>query len=125
MTKTTPILLPHEIVHVLGVRNPDRARFLCRAGFDDLDLRQMRSIEAGTGEPDGTFLGVAIWMDGIACKWDRSQSLDLIVLSFPGWAGKWPNVPIPIAAVEHRYVVKQHTMDDILEVLLGPCVLLS
>jgi hypothetical protein len=46
VTKPTPILLPHEIAHVLGVRNPDRARFLCRAGLDDLDLRQMRSVEA-------------------------------------------------------------------------------
>ena len=117
VTKPIPILLPHEIVHVLGVRNPDRARFLCRAGFDDLDLRQMRSIEAKTGEADGTLLGLAMWMDGIACKWDRSQSLDLIVLSFPGWTGKWSNVRIPIAAVEHRYVVKQHTMDDILDVV--------
>jgi hypothetical protein len=84
VTKTIPILLPHEIVHVLGLRNPDRARFLCRAGFDDLDLQQMRSIEARTSEPDGTFLGLAIWMDGIACKCDRSQSLGLIALSFPG-----------------------------------------
>ena len=32
VTKPIPILLPREIVHVLGVRNPDRARFFTALG---------------------------------------------------------------------------------------------
>eukprot|EP00974_Lingulodinium_polyedra_P074405 7210657-Lingulodinium_polyedra.AAC.1 len=117
VTKPIPILLPHEIVHAIAGRNPDRAKLLSRDGFDELDAQQIRKVESGTGVREGTFLGLAMWIDGICCKWDRSQSLTVVVLSFPGWAGRWSNVRIPIAAVEARYIIKKDTMDDILEVV--------
>lgn len=109
-----PLLLPHEIIRCIDVKNTDKAKLLTTDRLDVLDRHQLRDVEARC---PARFLPLALWADGVACKWDRSQSLDLVVMSFPGWGDQWSAVRIPLVALEHRYIIKGATMDDVFQIL--------
>lgn len=116
-TVLLPIMLPHELVHAICMVNLDRCKTHSRSHCDSKDLEHLRLVEESTGAEGGTFLGLGLWLDGIACKWDRSQSLDVIVVSFPGWPDRWSQVRVPIFALEHAYTLKDTTFDDVLRVV--------
>ena len=101
-TRSLPIMLPHEVAHCLRQRNPDVAKLCTVEGLDAMDEAQLRRVCEKSGVEYPSFLPLGLWMDGVACKWDRPQSLDLVVLCFPGWAGQWANARIPLVALEHR-----------------------
>ena len=62
-------------------------------------------------------LGLGVWLDGVACKWSRSTSVELVTMSLPGMTGKWRDLRIPLAALGAEWVAKDATFDDILEVI--------
>ena len=110
-----PMLLPHEIIKCLYARNGDK--ILARDSMDPLDLQHMADVERKMNARVGSLLGLGLWLDGMACKWDRTETIETIILSFPGWPGRWRNVRIPLLVLEHRFVVKGSTFDDLLAVV--------
>ena len=56
-------------------------------------------------------IGLSFWLDGVALKWDRSDSFDMLTMSIPGLVGPWCNLGVPLC------VIKRSTWDDILTVV--------
>ena len=112
-----PFMLPHEVIHNICRLNANRVKTHRRDLLDSRDLEHLNLVEQATQAPPGSLLGVGLWLDGVTTKWDRSQSLDVVTLAFPGWAGEFKNVRIPLFAIEHRFVRKVRTSDRVLEVL--------
>ena len=55
-------------------------------------------------------------MDGTPYDWDRSDSLESIAISFPGQE-MFPTMRIPITGFTKRQMVKDETIDEVLEVI--------
>ena len=56
-------------------------------------------------------------LTGVACKWDRSESQDMLIMSLPGVRGRWRDLCIPLCTLPHCWVTKHNTFDDILSVM--------
>ena len=69
------------------------------------------------GIDDDGVLGVGLWIDGVACRWDRSSSYDMITMGFPGLEGRWKNLRIPLVVIDHAWISKGNTFDDCLRVV--------
>jgi len=115
-TASIPFLLPHELVCVMRKSCLQPEVFFDRAGMDPTTRTH---LERATGELgiEGDVLGLGLWMDGVACKWDRSQSVDMITMRLPGLAAKWANLRLPLAVIDHFWICKEHTFDDMLAVI--------
>ena len=111
-----PMLLPHEFVHVFRQHAVSKANLLDRGGMDTTTEEHLRSASAQLGIT-GDVLGLAFWIDGVACKWDRSESQDMLMMSLPGVRGRWRDLRIPLCTLPHCWVTKHNTFDDILSVM--------
>ena len=117
-TRSIPFLLPHEVVYCVRKRTLDVSKMLAVDNLDAMDEAQLRRVCDRSGVGYASILPLGLWMDGVACKWDRSQSLDLVALSFPGWGGEFTNARVPLQALEHRFMIKGGgTIDDVLAVI--------
>ena len=64
----------------------------------------------------GSLPGLGLWLDGVACRWGRPESLDCTALSFPEFPDRWRNARLPLVAIAHAHVTDD-TMSDLLDVL--------
>ena len=75
-----------------------------------------------TGAHGGLFReaarGLSFWLDGVAAKWDRSASLDMLTISIPELTWRWRNLRVSLCVVDHSHVTRHKTWDDILTVAL-------
>ena len=107
-------LLIHEVVvAILAVSN--RERLLQRDGMEPRTRDHLTAVEQELGIEE--LLGLGIWIDGVPYNWDRSQSLEVITLSFPGLTGEWKNLRIPLTAIPKGWVATNETFDDLLEIV--------
>ena len=97
-------------------KNGTNEATLARTSFDTMDIEYMAGLEGKVGATPGSMLGLSLWLDGVATRRDRTESINTVVLSFPGWAGRWRDARIPLAAIEHSRVSK-NTMHHILAIL--------
>eukprot|EP00439_Symbiodinium_sp_Y106_P053622 s2447_g7.t1 len=111
------IMLPHAIVHNVAQWNKDYAEFF---SLDNLrrecgDHMNAATTELGlTGE---NVLPLALWLDGVPVKYDRSESLEVVTLSFPHLSGDIGTLRLPVAALYKSHMVKDgSTMDAIMKV---------
>ena len=85
-----PFLLPHEVVAKLFEHGD--ANFILSRGILEEDRALLRA-HAEACEPardPATILPLGLWSDGVPCNWDRSQSLEIIALTF----AFHPRIPI-------------------------------
>ena len=60
---------------------------------------------------------VAMWLDGIPVKYDRSESLEVVTLNMPHLQqGGMTSMRIPLAALYKSHMAKNVTMDGIMRV---------
>ena len=67
----------------------------------------------------GSVIPLGLWSDATPMNWDRSESLELILINLPGIphnsaSRSWR---FPIAAISHKHVAKGVTFNEIFEVL--------
>jgi len=77
-----PFLLPHELVEVFIRRGPGKEPLLCQ---DGMCMETRRHLQRACDElrvPQ--LLGLGLWLDGVPCNWDRSASLEVVAINFPG-----------------------------------------
>ena len=53
---------------------------------------------------------LGLWSDGTPFNWERSKSLELLLINFPGLDSTWR---FPIAAIPHEHISKHATFEDI------------
>ena len=108
------MLLPHEIVHAVAAVS-ERGALTQTDGLGRAAADNFNKASAACGVANAVALG--LWVDGVPFNNDRSQSLEVVALSFPGLTGEFSKMRVPITAINKRFVVKQETMDDILQVV--------
>ena len=79
--KPMPILLPHELVSVLAKHN-DMDKLTDAAAMAEESLQHLTSMKTKYGL--STAVGCGIWIDGVPCNWDRTESLEIVSFSLPG-----------------------------------------
>ena len=110
--KPMSFLLPHEVAHAIATRsNVTQFCSTTRLGPDDLTHYEKHHAKWG-----GSMVAVGLWMDGTPYNWDRSDSLESVAISFPG-NETMQSMRIPIAGITKRHMLKEDSIDDILEVL--------
>lgn len=109
-----PFLLPHEVVAALAKRG-SRDNLLCKEGMSTEAKAHLEAVSEELGLTEA--LGLGVWLDGVPCNWDRSQSLECVALSFPGWVGQHANIRFPITVIQKRHCVKHKTLDEILSII--------
>ena len=57
--------------------------FFDQSRLDAVSQAHMASVKAEL-QVDGHFLGVGLWQDGVATKWDRNSSFEMMTLIMPG-----------------------------------------
>ena len=66
----------------------------------------------------GDTVPLGLWCDGVATKWDRSESVEFVTLNFPGLGPKWSALRIPIFALDKSFVASRHTHDDVMSLVV-------
>eukprot|EP00974_Lingulodinium_polyedra_P026391 2545776-Lingulodinium_polyedra.AAC.1 len=101
-----PMLLPHEVVAALYANRVDDEAFFETTNLDNVGRRHLDAVAREIGS-DGPVMGLGLWLDGVAAKWDRSASIDMLTMSLPGLGGRWAGLRIPICTMDHSWVAKQ------------------
>ena len=109
------------------VQDRPTAEVLLRQELGRQDRGHLSTVCQEMGcDPQGT-IGLGLWGDGVPYNYDRSASVDIFSLNFPGFGDDRPlkDTRIPLVAMDHKHVVKGKTFDDILEIIAWSCVFLA
>lgn len=115
MLKKLDMLLLHEVVDVVA-KWATKEKLFDEAGMEPRTREHLHRVRTELGEPE--LLGIGLWLDGVPYNWDRSQSVEVISVNFPGLTGKWKNLRIPLCSIPKDFVATGETFDDILEIVL-------
>ena len=77
-----PFLLIHQILDAIGQRSGDR--LLDHGGLDGYVRSEFVSSCARLRLDGGDTVPLGLWCDGVATKWDRSESVEFVTLDFQG-----------------------------------------
>ena len=110
-----PMLLAHELVFAMNKRSTT-ATLGQTTGMCQTTAEHMRKISAEMQCPD--LIGLALWGDGVPCNWDKSQSLEVFAVSFPGLHGDQKTLRIPLTCINKDHCTPgTETIDDILAIV--------
>ena len=104
--------LPHEYLEVLArLGRIEVMRDV--SGLDAVSLAELRAHEA---KADAQLIALGLWGDGVPVNWDRTESVDVFSLNFPGAGGQYKGPRLPLVGLS-RHLISEHTFHDILEVV--------
>ena len=109
------LLLPHELLHVLGTMNSAETLTQLDGAVESVQAH-CRKAQRAFGSPT---CGFGLWSDATPFNWDRTKTLEIILISFPGLEPPHHTVRIPVCAIPHELVLKEKTFQDILASLHG------
>jgi hypothetical protein len=113
-----PLLLPHEIVYCFS-RHNDNQTLLNEDGMAECTKKHMARCRVELATPN--LIGVGLWGDGVPCNFDKSQSLEVLTLNFPGLCSddgsSSSNLRIPITAINKKFVIKSETWETVFQVI--------
>lgn len=112
-TQWLAFLLPHEILGTLAELAGDREVLFSRDGLDDWSKAHLEQACAAAGR---NLVGLGLWGDGVPVNWDRTESVEVLSLNFPGQKGEYKSLRVPITAFSRKQL-STHTYDDILSVV--------
>ena len=112
-----PVLLQHELIASLYKHRKTSTNLFDRAGMDHGDSQHLTSAAGKLGTLDLETVGLGFWLDGIACKWDRTETVEIVTMSLPRQSGEWKDLRIPICTMDKCWVMKHDTLDDILAIV--------
>lgn len=112
-TVMLPILLVHEVVAAFANKNSyeDLIDATAMCSSSQKHLNQMQNHF-----PGNPLVGIGFWLDGCPCNWDRTESLEVLTMNFPGLSGHNSHLRVPLACVPKRFQINHNTWDDILVV---------
>jgi hypothetical protein len=106
--------LPHELLGAI-LSKSDATLFYNKDNWNDNIKHHMEFACAELGVQQLIPLG--LWGDGCPCNWDRSQSIEVFTMNFPGLSGDHGNIRLPITAINKKFCVTHNTFDDILAIV--------
>ena len=108
-----PFLLPHEVCAMMAGRSTE-ALFQTTGLSEGSRMHLARAREQLQCQQ---LLAVGLWTDGVPCNWDRTQSLEVVSMSFPGLTNKDALLRIPICILNKKHFFKHKTFDSIFKVV--------
>ena len=111
------MLLPHEILYALADHAFNPAALLCQEGLSQQGHRHLTTVASEFGVDPKTLIPLGLWGDGVPFNFDRSESLECFTLKLPGLTGVHEHTRMPSAVISRKYLLNQHTFDDIVAVL--------
>jgi hypothetical protein len=112
-TANVAMLLPHELLHVMFQFAKPDALYKTQ-GLAEESLVLLEECKANIGSQEVAPLGM--WIDGVPCNWDRSESLEVVSLHLPGLDDDMSNMRIPLCTILKTHCFQKQTMDDILAI---------
>ena len=114
---TIPMLLPHEIIGAMAKHSLDDSVLFSRSGLDEISAEHLLRAPARLQMRErARIVGLSLWMDGVAARWDRSKSVDVFTLALPGLPEAWRALRVPVCALPHECVSKGNAFDNSLAV---------
>ena len=112
------MLLPHEICWALGKWNKDAGTEPFTADGLTHSARQCFLNYCQAFDKDVTkTMPLGFWVDGVPVKWDRSESVIVLTLNFPGQVlDQFRQLRIPLTIINKKFLVDE-TMADILHII--------
>ena len=107
------LLLPHELLHVLGTMNSAETLTQLDGAVESVQAH-CRKAQRAFGSPT---CGFGLWSDATPFNWDRTKTLEIILISFPGLEPPHHTVRIPVCAIPHELVLKEKTFQDIFSII--------
>jgi hypothetical protein len=112
-----PFLLPHELVWCLSEHSRDETALFQHGGLCKQSADHLANCAQLMGISLHELVAVNFWGDGVPMNFDRTQSLEVFSMAFPGLAAEHHNLRFPITVIPKKYVAKQKTKDDILKII--------
>ena len=100
-----PVLMPHKIVMALAKKNP-LDKLLQDTAMDRETKAHLDSVRIKL-QAD-TALALGIWIDGVPFNNNRSESIEVFSLDFPGI----DNLRVPMAAVPKKFMLSNNATRD-------------
>jgi len=110
------MLLPHEVLNKFA-RYADLEVLTSTAGMSKASKDHMAKCANAMGCQVKDICGIGLWNDGAPCNWDRTRSVEVLTMSFPGLTDRWKNIRVPIFGIMKDYLAKDKTYDCLFEVL--------
>jgi hypothetical protein len=107
-----PFWLPHEVVGTLFQANG--SALLQSSVLDRAALRHLQETSAKMACQSSDVLALGLWMDATPFNRDRSKSLEIVSLNFPGLD---TDLRIPICAIPKDFISKKETYDEIMAIV--------
>ena len=105
----------HEVVDVIASWS-DRAALLSTDGMEPRSKVHLAAVKQELTCDE--LLGLGLWIDGAPYNWDRTESLEIVSLNFPGLTGKDSAIRIPLCAIPKHFVATDETFHDIMEIIV-------
>lgn len=105
-----PFLLPHELIKTLLLVNTKEALLQS----DCMSQVTKDHVQKCSQALQDDVLGCGLWADGVPCNWDRTQSIEVVSINFPGIE----NLRLPICCINKKFLAKPFdTYDDIMSIV--------
>ncbi len=105
-------LLPHEYIATVN-RLGTADVVMDTAGLDPRTRDHLERAQLSAGCP---LMPLGIWGDGVPVNYDRTESVEVVSMNFPGQVGKWKPLRLPVTAVSRKQFT-ENTWHDIMEVV--------
>ena len=106
-------ILPHELLFALGDFNSvDTLTTL-----DGAATSVKNHCQAAAELLQCPLSAMVLWCDGTPFNWERTKSLELLLINFPGLSESNKTWRFPVAAVPHEHVSKHATFEDIFQIM--------
>ena len=97
-------MLPHEILFALGQFNTAETLTVLSSATGSV-RKHCLEAQRQWGKPVAP---LGLWSDGTPFNWERSKSLELLLINFPGLDSTWR---FPIAAIPYEHLSKHATFE--------------
>ena len=112
------LMLPHEIVWAIAEWNNQNPDFYDMSQLNKSCFQHLISAAAELKMDAFKTIPVAMWLNGIPVKYDRSESLEVVTLNMPHLQ-QGGMTSMPLAALYKSHMAKNVTMDGIMRSFLG------
>ena len=109
-----PLLLPHEIFGLFVSKNQAHL-WADRRNLSQATLKHLLKVEKDFGMNNAVACG--LWSDSTPMNFDRTESLEVLTLAFPGFSGPNSQIRIPLVAFGKKFLAKHITISQILDVV--------
>ena len=107
--------LPHEVLFKMHAWVRDPEALFSREELGPSTTAHVEEVEATTGF---RLLPCGLWSDGVPVQWERTESLEVVSMNFPGLGGQARALRVPITALAKSQLAEDHqTWDAIFEVV--------